>query len=157
MHALMQCGYTMSIYGDLYTELFDPASPTNICVQPKFADVYEVIDAVKEAGGISVLAHPVLYDNFDIIDDLIDAGLNGIEVWHPTCSTEDEERLIAIAKSKRILMTGGSDFHGMYNHGAWSIGDYSTPAQQLNELLNYKTRRKRQMKKMAAMQAAENA
>ncbi|MCD7828759.1 MAG: PHP domain-containing protein [Clostridiales bacterium] len=155
MHALMQCGYTMSIYGELYDELFNPSSPSNICVQPKFADVFDVIEAVKNAGGISVLAHPVLYDNFDIIDELIDAGLNGIEVWHPTCSKENEERLISIAKSHKLLMTGGSDFHGMYNHGTWSVGDYSTPKQQLNELLNYKTKIKRQQKKLAAMQAAE--
>lgn len=155
MHALMQCGYTMSIYGNVYDELF--ISENNINVQPKFADVYEVLEAVKEAGGISVLAHPALYDNFDIIDDLIKAGLNGIEVWHPTCSKENEAKLIAIAKKNKLLMTGGSDFHGMYNHGEWSIGDYVTPKQQLSELLNYKTKIKRQQKKLEAQQEAQLA
>ncbi len=154
MHALMQCGYTMSIYGELYESLFDPHNLTGIYVQPKFADVFEVIEAVKDAGGISVLAHPALYDNFDIIDKLIEAGLNGIEVWHPTCSKENEARLIAIAKKHKLLMTGGSDFHGMYNHGKWSLGDYGTPKQQLSELLNYKTRVKRQQKKLSARQEA---
>ena len=51
-------------------------------------------------------------------------------------------------------MTGGSDFHGMYNHGAWSIGDYVTPKQQLSELLNYKTKIKRQQKKLEAQKEA---
>lgn len=152
MHALMQCGYTMNIYGNVYDELFN--SENNIYVQPKFADVFEVLEAVKEAGGISVLAHPALYDNFDIIDDLIKAGLNGLEVWHPTATKETEEKLIAIAKKNKLLMTGGSDFHGMYNHGAWSIGDYVTPKQQLSELLNYKTKIKRQQKKLASLAEA---
>lgn len=155
MHALMHCGYTSSIFGDLYDELFN--SDGGIYVQPKFADVYEVLDAVKEAGGISVLAHPAEFDNFDIIDDLIAAGLNGIEVWHPSCSEEAEAKLIAIAKKNKLLMTGGSDFHGMYNKGAWSIGDYVTPKQNLSELLNYKTKIKRQQKKLEALKEEQNA
>ncbi len=154
MHALMQCGYTMSVYGEVYDDLFN--SENSIYVQPKFTDVFEVLEAIKDAGGISVLAHPALYDNFDIIDDLIAAGLNGLEVWHPTATKETEDKLIAIAKKNKLLMTGGSDFHGMYNHGAWSIGDYVTPKQQLSELLNYKTKIKRQQKKLASLAEAES-
>lgn len=154
MHALMQCGYTDRIYGNLYDELFNPSRPSSVYVQPQYADVFDVLAAVKDAGGLSVLAHPALYDNFDIIDELIKAGLNGIEVWHPTCSKEDEAKLIAVASKNKLLMTGGSDFHGMYNHGIWSIGDYVTPKQQLSELLNYKTKMKRQQKKLAMQQEA---
>ena len=157
MHALMQCGYADCIYGDVYDKLFNRSNPDNIYVQPKFADVFDVIDAVKDAGGISVLAHPAMYDNFDILDDLVEAGLNGVEVWHPSCSKEQETELIAYAKKHKLLMTGGSDFHGMYNKGVYSIGDYLTPKQQLSELLNYKTKVKRQQKKLAAMSAESEA
>ena len=155
MHAIMQCGYTDKIYGDVYNQLFDRSNPSNIYVQPNFADVFEVIDAVHEAGGIAVLAHPALYDNFDILDDLVEAGINGVEVWHPSCTKEQEDMLVAYAKKHKLLMTGGSDFHGMYNKGVYSIGEYVTPKQQLNELLNYKTKVKRQQKKLAAMAAEE--
>lgn len=157
MHALMQCGYTDKIYGEMYDELFNPARPSSIYVQPDFADVFEVIDAVKDAGGISVLAHPALYDSFDIIDELIDAGLNGLEVWHPTADEETRTRLIAIAKNHKLLTTGGSDFHGMYSRGIITIGDFTTPKQQLNELLNYKTKIKRQQKKLAQQQEQEKS
>lgn len=155
MHALMQCGYTNSIYGDVYDGLFNKNNPDNIYIQPKFEDVFAVIEAVKNAGGISVLAHPALYDNFDILDDLVAAGLNGVEVWHPSCSEDQAAALIAYAKKHKLLTTGGSDFHGMYNNGVVSIGDYSTPKQQLTELLNYKTKIKRQQKKLAAMAESE--
>lgn len=152
MHALMQCGYTDRIYSELYDELFNPSRPSGIYVQPQFADVFEVLNAIKDAGGISILAHPALYDNFDIIDELIAAGLNGLEIWHPTCSKVNEAKLVSVAAKNKLLMTGGSDFHGMYNHGVWSIGDYATPKQQLSELLNYKTKIKRQQKKLAMQQ-----
>lgn len=154
MHALMHCGCADAIYGKTYEDIFTPGKPMSIGVQPKFADVFEVIEAIKSAGGISVLAHPALYDNFDIIEDLVEAGLNGVEVWHPTCSKENEERLISIAKTHKLLMTGGSDFHGMYGHAGVSLGDYITPKQQLSELLNYKTKIKRQQKKLASLEEA---
>ena len=154
MHALMHCGCADAIYGKTYEDIFTSGKPMSIGVQPKFADVFEVIEAIKSAGGISVLAHPALYDNFDIIDDLVAAGLNGVEVWHPTCSKENEERLISIAKTHKLLMTGGSDFHGMYGHPGVSLGDYITPKQQLSELLNYKTKIKRQQKKLASLEEA---
>lgn len=157
MHALMQCGYTDCIYGDVYDKLFNRSNPENIYVQPKFADVFDVISAVKDAGGIAVLAHPALYDNFDILDDLVQAGLDGVEVWHPSCSKEQESELVTYAKKHKLLMTGGSDFHGMYNKSVYSIGDYLTPKQQLSELLNYKTKIKRQQKKLAAMSAESEA
>ena len=156
MLALMHSGCTNEIYGELYEKLFNKDSEENILVTPKFADTQKVIKAVLDAGGIPVLAHPILYGNTAIIDRLISYGLAGIEVWHPTCSEADENRLIDIARKNKLLMTGGSDFHGMYNRGCRTLGDHVTPQAHLSELLNYKTKMKRLQKKMAAVkQAAE--
>ena len=156
MLALMHSGCTNEIYGELYEKLFNKDSEDNILVTPKFADTQKVIRAVLDAGGIPVLAHPMLYGNTAIIDRLISYGLAGIEVWHPTCSEEDENRLMDIARKNKLLMTGGSDFHGMYNRGCRTLGDHVTPQAHLSELLNYKTKMKRLQKKMAAVkQAAE--
>ena len=102
-----------------------------------------------------MLAHPVLYGNTAIIDRLISYGLAGIEVWHPTCTESDETGLIETARKNKLLMTGGSDFRGMYNRGRRTIGDRVTPQAHLTELLNYKTKMKRLQKKMAAQKAAE--
>lgn len=149
MHALMESGLTGEIYGALYDELFAPDSPSNAYVKPAFASVEEVLQTVQDAGGIAVLAHPALYDSFDLLERLIPLGLNGVEVWHPTAAKEDVDRLVAIAKKNKLLMTGGSDFHGMYGHKGVTIGSYVTPKTQLAELLSYKSRRKRLQKRLA--------
>lgn len=150
LHALMECGYTTEIYGNMYDELFSPDNPDNISVTPKYPDVFEVLKAIHDAGGIAVLAHPGCYDNFDLIDELIKKGLDGVEVWHPKNSPEQVERLIGIAKKHNLLMTGGSDFHGMYGGKNNKLGTYCTPDENLNQLMNYKAKKKRLMKKAAA-------
>ena len=155
MHALMDCGYTTSIFGELYDDLFSSKSPNNISVLPKYKTPLEVLEAIHVAGGIAVLAHPGFYDNFDIIDDLIKAGLDGIEVWHPENSEEQTEELIKICKKNGLLMTGGSDFHGMYNAKVTTLGCCSTPDENLTALLSYQAKQKRARKKAA--KEAENA
>lgn len=159
MHALMECGISSSIYSEVYDELFSPESENNILVKPAYADISEVLEAVHAAAGIAVLAHPALYDSFDLLDRLVELGIDGVEVWHPTADKAVADRLYAYAKKNKLLMTGGTDFHGMYNRGAISIGDIVTPKTQLSELLGYKAKVRRQAKKAAAEIAAkeENA
>ena len=157
MHALMECGLTDAIYSDLHSELFAPGAENGIYVKPSFAPVEEVLETIHAAGGIAVLAHPVLYGETgmnDLIDRLLPLGLDGIEVWHPSADEAQTAALHAIGKAKKLLMTGGSDFHGMYNRRPLTIGDYATPKTQLSELLGYKAKLRRQAKK-AMEEAAE--
>ncbi len=138
MHALMECGLADSIHGELYRELFHPDSPGNVFVQPKFAEPAEVIAAIHEAGGIAVLSHPGQRISFDCMDMLCQAGLDGIEVWSPA---HDEQTLSALqdyASHKQLLMTGGSDFHGMYGDRV-TLGSCVTPAEQMRALSARKT------------------
>lgn len=155
LHALMECGYTTGIFGDLYHKLFSKDSEDNILVEPSFPEPLSVLEAVHEAGGIAVLAHPGFYNNFDIIDELIAAGLDGIEVWHPKNNEEQTEELMRICGKKGLLMTGGSDFHGMYNAEPVRLGDRTTPDENLAALLNYQAKQKRARKK--AEREAEKA
>ena len=83
------------------------------------------------------------------IERLLPLGLDGIEVWHPSADETQTAALYALGKAKKLLMTGGSDFHGMYNKRPLTIGDYGTPKTQLSELLGYKARLRRQAKKAA--------
>lgn len=46
-------------------------------------------------------------------------------------------------------MTGGSDFHGMYNSRLTKLGECLTPDEQITELLNYKAKQRRLQKKAA--------
>lgn len=155
MHALMECGATCSLYSELYEELFSPESEANIMEIPDYASVWEVLTDIKDAGGISVLAHPAAYRNADaLLEKMREAGINGIEVWHPTADKETTEKLYAYGKKHKLLMVGGSEFRGMYNRQPLTIGSYLTPKTQLTEILGYKAKLKRQAKRAAEAQAA---
>lgn len=83
----------------------------------------QAIQTIRQAGGIAVLAHPGLLrfnkshqiENF--IDVLMSDGLAGIEVYY----TDHDLRMTSfyqdLADEKKLIMTGGSDFHGSFNQG----------------------------------------
>ncbi len=150
MHSLMECGVTDRIFGTLFEELFSNTSDKSVNLNAQYPEPKEIIDAIHEAEGIAVLAHPALFNNFDIIDELIELGLDGIEVWHPENSPEQTEMLREIAQRNHLLMTGGSDFHGMYGKGKVSVGACTTPDEHLNALLNYKSHKKKHAPKAPA-------
>lgn len=155
MQALIECGYANSFNGDLYKELFTTESENNILVVPKYDSVQNVIDEIHTAGGIAVLAHPVASGCIDYINEIIEMGIDGIEVFHPSADEEQQAMLKKIAVSHKILMTGGSDFHGMYNQYNVSLGDYNTPDDCLHALLGYKSKQKRLQKKLAQQAESE--
>ena len=150
MHALFECGLTDRIYGELYDELFSPESPENVLVKVTYPDAAEVIDAIHEAGGVAVLAHPVVSNCFELIEELAEKGiLDGIEVYHPENTPEQTEMLKKFAKDKGLLALGGTEFKGMYSKNKVSIGDCLTPDADVKALISYKNKMK---KKKAAME-----
>ena len=64
-----------------------------------------------------VLAHPIIYrlptkELEALVDTLISYGLRGIETIYSSHSKQDESYVRGLAKRKRLIITGGSDFHG---------------------------------------------
>lgn len=158
LHALQECGYTTYIYGDLHTELFDPESPDNILVQPKYPEPKEVIDAIHEAGGVAIVAHPGRTGvEGEVLDMLREAGLDGIEVWTPENTEHQTSELEAYAKKHGMLMTGGSDFHGLYNRKPTTLASYSTPDENLAALKSFQAKQRRARRKAEAEAAKEAA
>ena len=90
-----------------------------------------------------MLSHPVLFDNVDEIEKYAKLGLDGVEVWHPSATDEDIEKLTAICKKHKLLMTGGSDFHGAYGRQVVTLGTCTTPDEHMEKLLGYKAKKKR--------------
>lgn len=135
--ALMDSGYSVSVFGELYDKLF--SSKNGSCVvHVEYPDVFEVLAQIKEAGGIAVLAHPSTYDSFDVMEELVEHGLDGVEVWHPRNSQDDTQYLINFANENGLLMTGGSDFHGMNTVKPIPLATCVTPNENLIKLLEYK-------------------
>lgn len=77
----------------------------------------EGIAAIRAAGGIPVLAHPLsLYVSWGHLSEILanfrDRGIAGIEAWHPAARIVDCERLEKLAGELGVFVTAGSDFHG---------------------------------------------
>ena len=94
----------------------------------------EAITAVKEAGGISSLAHPMFLSrtgNWAILEKFIKTGLNCIEYFHPKISRNLTLRIKAEMEG-RLLLTSGSDFHGDSRDNG--LGFYGVDEEQLHTL-----------------------
>ncbi|OIK15123.1 phosphatase [Bacillus sp. MUM 116] len=139
MHALIENGYTDSIYGDLYKKLFSSGqngeSPGKAFVPLKYVDARLAVKAIIKAGGVPVLAHPGQYNSFEFIPKLVEAGLQGIEVWHPLHGDEKEAKAKLYAEDFNLIMTGGTDFHGFYGEKEVTIGSKSPGIQAVEGLL----------------------
>lgn len=73
--------------------------------------VEDVIGLILDAGGIPIVAHPV--DQLEFMDMLLEAGLQGIEVWHPDVPVDQQEQAYRIGLEKGLYISGGSDHSGL--------------------------------------------
>jgi predicted metal-dependent phosphoesterase TrpH len=91
------------------------------------------IELIHQANGLAVLAHPGLNRSDDAIPNLVDAGLDGIECFHTKHSTAISEHYLEIADRFNLLVTGGSDCHGL-SKGKPLIGTVKLPYQHVEKL-----------------------
>jgi 3',5'-nucleoside bisphosphate phosphatase len=110
---LMQKGYVASVREafDKYLEKGRPGYVGRDRLTPG-----EAIGAIREAGGVPVLAHPYLVGPMEeidtVLDDLVPFGLLGVECVYSEHSREQVSCFQAAAEKRGLLVTGGSDFHG---------------------------------------------
>lgn len=81
-------------------------------VPKKTLTTQHAIELIRDAGGVSVLAHPGLTQRDNIIEDLVKWGLQGIEIYYPSHTPQAVSKYLKIAKKFNLAITGGSDFHG---------------------------------------------
>ena len=82
----------------------------------------QAVELIRQAGGAPVLAHPILYhmseEHLDeLVRELKEFGLMGIEAVYSTYSPADERQIRGLAKKYDLLISGGSDFHGANKPG----------------------------------------
>ncbi|RJP17567.1 MAG: PHP domain-containing protein [Candidatus Abyssobacteria bacterium SURF_5] len=73
----------------------------------------EAIELITGAGGIAVLAHPKLVHIDEHIPELVHIGLKGIEAFYSKHTSDETARYVAVAEQLNLLVTGGSDCHGV--------------------------------------------
>jgi predicted metal-dependent phosphoesterase TrpH len=91
------------------------------------------IRLIHQSGGVAVLAHPGLNRTDDVIPELVEAGLDGLECFHSRHTPSKANHYLMMADHYGLLITGGSDCHGM-NKGKPLIGSVKIPVEYLRRL-----------------------
>ncbi|WP_127578962.1 PHP domain-containing protein [Paenibacillus koleovorans] len=138
MHALVDSGQSPELFGVLYKQLFsrsDEQERTGSALVPlKYVDAVEAIRAIRDAGGVAVLAHPGQLHNYEAIEGWAAAGLEGIEALHPSHNRAEEQKARWYAEQYGLVATGGSDFHGGYGNAAYPLGCIDAGTECLHAL-----------------------
>ncbi|HEX3534584.1 MAG TPA: PHP domain-containing protein [Gemmatimonadaceae bacterium] len=74
--------------------------------------IQDAIGIAHEAGAIAIWAHPADGGRRERLEPLVAAGLDGVEIKHPSHSSEDVKRLQALTEFFGLVPSGGSDWHG---------------------------------------------
>jgi predicted metal-dependent phosphoesterase TrpH len=101
--------------------------------------VRRAIELIHEAGGLAVMAHPGLSRCDELIPTLVSSGLDGIECYHTKHSASASNHYLAIAQRHGLLVTGGSDCHGL-SKGKPLIGTVKLPYKHVQRLLDARDR-----------------
>ena len=108
--ALLAAGYVRDME-EAFTRYLIP------CNEPKrFFPLDEAIKLIHDAGGCTVLAHPPFINVSDdrlpeLLDEFITLGLDGLEAYSSGAGNDGIDRYVTIARRKKLIVTGGSDFH----------------------------------------------
>jgi hypothetical protein len=95
----------------------------------------EALQLVLGAGGIPVLAHPL--EVMDMVPSLVQAGLAGLEAYYSGYSQDQIRSVVALAKKYKLLLTGGSDFHGGAVLTENKLGQVNVPLAAVEALRTY--------------------
>jgi predicted metal-dependent phosphoesterase TrpH len=111
-------------------------------IKNDYGEIGDVIDIVKQAGGAAVLAHPGRLYTTDEQQMLVETGIDGLEVVHPSHNYGIQHELEEFVQKNQLLSTGGSDFHGVKKSYYRNFGSLTISAQWVNKLRTLTDQRK---------------
>ncbi|PSN16204.1 phosphatase, partial [filamentous cyanobacterium CCP5] len=97
----------------------------------------EGIQLLLDCGAVPVWAHPYLFRGGTVetvLPQLVEAGLMGVEVYHPNHSPSEVRRLEEYCQRHDLLMTGGSDYHGPGDEKTVGLNGLNVPLELLAPL-----------------------
>jgi len=96
----------------------------------------ETVELIIKAKGLPVLAHPLtLSDPEAMIVELKAAGLVGVEAYYDGYTTEEINSLVGLANRYNLIVTGGSDYHGLEPNTETGIGGADLPIESVERLI----------------------
>lgn len=137
---LVERGYVASIQ-EAFDKLLKKGAPAY--VEKARLSPADSIDLIHSAGGVAVLAHPYQlklpsYEaTSELIGELAALGLDGVEAIYSRHSPAERSTYSEIAARHKLLVTGGSDYHGSYKPDieiVSGLGDLEVPYELLEAL-----------------------
>ncbi len=131
MSVLYEYGLADGIYKSTYSSIFGSKCGW-MRKKPEYRTIEEVLGVVKKARGVVVFAHPSVYHSMDCVRELVQKGLiDGVEIEHPRNTDEDKAELYKLALDNNLIITGGTDFHGINTTKLRPLGTCLTEEAQV--------------------------
>jgi 3',5'-nucleoside bisphosphate phosphatase len=128
--ALLERGTTRS-FAEAFDRYIGDRGPA--FVRSDFPAVREAIDAIRQAGGVPVWAHPDVASFDAYVRTFAGWGLSGVECYRPNTPPAESHLFESAARSLGLFRTGGSDWHGSHRG---PLGDFAVAYQDVRELLD---------------------
>lgn len=106
---MLQKGYVQTL-SEAFQLYIGDRCPCYVSV--KEIPVEETLEIIHGAEGKAFIAHPHLLDKMSYIEELLKLPFDGLECYYARFPKNKESRWIKLAEKKRLLKSGGSDFHG---------------------------------------------
>lgn len=131
--AMLEKGYIASIK-EAFTKYISRDGPAY--VEREKMTPAEAVELILRANGLPVLAHPVTINDLEaMVIELMTAGLVGIEAYYDGYTTEEINRLVSLADRHGLIVTGGSDYHGLDANTETMIGGVEMPIELAERLI----------------------
>jgi len=131
--AMLEKGYIASIK-EAFTKYISRDGPAY--VEREKMTPAEAVELILQAKGLPVLAHPfTINDPETLVAELKAAGLIGIEAYYNSYTSDEINRLVALAEKHNLIATGGSDYHGLDTATETMIGGVDVPMEAAERLI----------------------
>jgi predicted metal-dependent phosphoesterase TrpH len=134
--ALVEAGHVQTV-----SEAFDRylAAGKAAYVEKARFQIADAVELIHSAGGVTSVAHPASYpDHSSIVPQLLDAGVDAVEVLHPDVDDVERERYTNLARFRGKFTTGGSDDHGTVKDKQ-TLGTIKVPESWIGPILDRMT------------------
>lgn len=133
--ALVKAGYILTLR-EAFNKYIGRECPSY--VPRKKVTPTEAIELIVDANGLPVLAHPADIKNLDsFVATLKEAGLKGMEIYYNGYSSNTIDHLLNLAHKHSLVISGGSDYHGLDDSAGTNLGSVNIPDEIVSNFLAY--------------------